>query len=146
MRGRSPWCAAVVAVALAAVPLSAVAEDAGPGAALDGTWRIVSIGAGFLDPAVTGKTPQIVFDAGESRFAATVGCNQFAGGYDRSGGAFAFDAAVISTKMLCPDPLGALEADFAAMLPEVRGIAVADGAAALLDADGAARAILIAVE
>lgn len=141
----------IAAVRLQAIALAGTLAIASPPSAqaqvpAGGAWRIVSVGPVFLVPAPQGRVPEIVFDADEERFGASLGCNRFAGGYSTAEGGLRFAEAIAATKMLCPPPLDTLETAFAAMLAEVRGFAEAGGAAALLDGDGAALAILVAAE
>jgi len=80
-------------------------------AALAGTyWRIVRLGEASVSPTAGRREPHLLLRAEDERkrFAATVGCNQMAGGYSADGEAIRFTQAA-STLMACPPPLDALE-------------------------------------
>jgi putative lipoprotein len=99
-------------------------------------WRLASLAGAPLPPEA--RDPVIRFDAGAhgATFAASAGCNRFAGTVRIDGDALAFGPAR-STRMACPPPLDAAEAALSdALARAVRW--QADGATLrLFDASGA---------
>ncbi len=89
---------------------------------LDTPWRITQLGETILDldqlpVGMTPKEPQLILSAENSRFSATVGCNQLAGGYQLDGNALTFTQPM-TTLMACPPPLDQWERDLATVLDQ----------------------------
>lgn len=101
-------------------------------------WRIVSLGDATLTPQPDGQEPYLLLRQAEdeTRFAATVGCNRFMGGYTLADDALTLGPAA-TTMMACPPPLDSYERQLAEVLGAARSH-LQDGAAlTLLDGQGA---------
>lgn len=98
---------------LALIPVSAPAAPAIAG--ID--WRITALGGQPLPPEA--RDPVLRFEAGHdgATFAASAGCNRFAGTARIEGDGLSFGPAR-ATRMACPPPLDAAEAALAAALGE----------------------------
>lgn len=118
-----------------------VSADAAPGiaagatvAGLDGTeWRFAQVDGAAVPPAVT-ATLRFRGDHVSGR----AGCNTYGAQYRIADDGSASFSQVLSTKMACLEPAGAMQVErqvFSA-LPEVARIELRDGGLALLDARG----------
>lgn len=106
-------------------------------------WRIVRLAGEKVGPVEGHREPHLLL-ATESRFRATVGCNQIVGGYDLDGGALKFGAAA-STMMACPPPLDELERRLAETLKRTARWRINSQFLELEDGDGKAIALLQSV-
>jgi putative lipoprotein len=110
---------------------------AAPETGLAGTeWRLTALGGAPLPPEA--RDPELVFivEGGETRFAASAGCNRFAGGARIDGPSLAFGPAM-STRMACPPPLDAAETALADALERAARWETDGATLRLLDAEGA---------
>jgi heat shock protein HslJ len=107
-------------------------------------WRIVKLGDQAVGAVVGRREPHLLLTAGEPRFRATVGCNQLAGGYERSGETIRFGPAA-ATRMACAPPLDALESRLAEALRNTEKWRIHGQFLELTDRDGRSVALLQAV-
>jgi heat shock protein HslJ len=128
------------AAAIVARPgLAASQPPPTPGAVLGGTaWNLVEMG-GTADFARI--VPTIAFGA-DGRVSGFAGCNRFSGTYDTDGPTLTV-SRLATTKIACPRPASAVEADYLAALDGVttwaidsEGRLTLDGAVLLLFASG----------
>ncbi len=97
-----------------------------------GVWNISVIGE---KAAIFPSRTELVFFP-DGRISASVGCNRFIGGYRRHGG-FLSIGRVASTRMGCPDDLGAQENLFSRVLGQIDGYSLnADSTRLTLTAAG----------
>ncbi|HSG07739.1 MAG TPA: META domain-containing protein [Longimicrobiales bacterium] len=77
---------------------------------LEGTeWRLVSLPGAADVPS--GAEATLLLDPDTRRSSGSTGCNRFGGGYALEGGRLTLGLSTL-TRMACPGPLAALEADF----------------------------------
>jgi putative lipoprotein len=116
---------------LALIPVSAPAAPAITG--ID--WRITALGGRPLPPEA--RDPVLRFEPGmdSARFAASAGCNRFAGTVRIEADTLAFGPAA-TTRMACPPPLDAAEAALATALGETARWAIDGNTLRLSDAGG----------
>lgn len=109
-------------------------------------WRLVRLGDEKLAPAEGEREPHLTLRKadGESRYSATVGCNQMIGGYEVAGDRITFSMGA-STKMACPGELGAREDRFVQVLNGTRKWRIVGNTMQLLDESGASLALFEAV-
>ncbi len=93
---RSPAFALALVLAVTALP--AAAETAGATG-----WTLVSVGGAAAQPG-----GRIAFSADGAVFGTT-GCNRFNGTAASAPGMVTFNAPFATTRMFCPDPMGAQE-------------------------------------
>lgn len=111
----------------------------------DTYWRIDTLMGAPVRPQENPREPHIVLQSGpESRYRATVGCNQIIGRYDTQGDTLTF-AGGASTMMACPQPLDALERQLRDILDQTAQVRLEGQTMALLDETGAPIAALTAV-
>lgn len=103
-------------------------------------WRIVSLDAEMVGPVEGHREPHLLLSS-ESRFRATVGCNQMVGGYHLDGQALSFGAAA-ATMMACPPPLDDLERRLADTLQRTARWRINAQFLELEDVDGKSIALL----
>jgi uncharacterized lipoprotein YbaY/heat shock protein HslJ len=108
-------------------------------------WRIVSLEGTPLMVAEGAREPHVIFRAEESAYAATVGCNQVNGGFERTGGAGLTLKPGAMTMMACPPPLDTAERQMIDVFGRTATFRILGPTMALLDADGAVIAHLEAV-
>lgn len=78
-------------------------------AALPNTyWRIVKLMGEPVPVVDNRREPHLILRGGESRYSATVGCNQLIGTWEAAGDRLTFTTGA-STLMACPPPLDARE-------------------------------------
>jgi putative lipoprotein len=106
-------------------------------------WRITALDGAPLPSEA--RDPVLRFETGEGEapFAASAGCNRFAGTASIQGDTLAF-GPVRATRMGCPPPLDTAEAALSAALGETLRWEIADGTLRLSDAQGAVRIEAIA--
>lgn len=135
------------------LPLAAQ-EDEGPvdvaqetQATLQNTiWRIDVLDGETLPVGTSDASPQLVVQAGARRtFRATLGCNQFRGGYGLEHGKIVRFRPGASTRAACPAPLDRLEVQFLQALSEIESYEIDGDTLALKDAAGEVRLRLTAV-
>ncbi len=109
-------------------------------------WRLVKLGEEKLAPAEGEREPRLTLRKadGETRYAATVGCNQLMGRYEVAGDRITFSMGA-STKMACPGELGAREDRFVQVLNGTRQWRIVGNTMQLLDESGASLALFEAV-
>ncbi|HET9835336.1 MAG TPA: META domain-containing protein [Rhodanobacteraceae bacterium] len=132
-------------VLVLAAALSACA-GAGPQASVPGPlrlagtqWRFVRLDGHKVPPAVKAT---LVFES-NGHVSGRAGCNSYGGPWSASNGALHF-GGMISTKMACLQPAGAMQAEqavFAALREAVRA-QMRDGRLILLNANGDPLALL----
>jgi heat shock protein HslJ len=98
-------------------------------------WRLTALGGATVPPEA--REAILRFDAGMdgASFAASVGCNRFAGQVRIARDTLAFGPAR-STRMACPPPLAAAEAALSAALTATAGWRIEGATLLLLDAAG----------
>lgn len=101
----------------------------------DTYWRIVRLGKTDIKSAAGGREPHLVLEEGETRFSATVGCNQLVGGFTRTGDKLSF-GPVATTMMACPPPLDDWEQLLSKTLAATTSWRVNGQALELLDSTG----------
>ena len=102
-------------------------------------WRIVRLGDDVL-PRTLGREPRLMLRQNESRYSATVGCNQLIGAYTVEGTSLSFSRGA-ATKMACPPPLDRIEQMLVAALGETRTFRIYGETLELYDARGASLAL-----
>ena len=113
---------------------------------LTGTvWRIQSVGEVSVPWSPPAREPFVMFNAADSRFNASVGCNTLLGGFDAADGGALSIGPLASTMMACPDELAGQEAALSAALEATDGYGIGGQTLRLFDADGATTAELRAV-
>ena len=111
----------------------------------DTYWRIDTLMGAPVRPQDNRREPHIVLQSGpDSRYRATLGCNQLIGRYDADGADLTF-AGGASTMMACPPPLDALERQLHDILNQTAQVRLEGQTMALLDDTGAPIAGLTAV-
>jgi heat shock protein HslJ len=95
---------------------------------LDGSMRDIASEAADL-PAVT-----LRLEDGTAN--GTAGCNDYSGAYEIGDDTLSFTGELALTRMMCEEPVMALEQTYLALLPTVAGWAVDDYTLTLTDADG----------
>jgi len=111
----------------------------------DTHWRNDTLMGAPIRPQENRREPHIVLQSGpDSRYRATVGCNQLIGRYDAEGETLPF-AGGASTMMACPPPLDALERQLRGILDQTAQVRLEGQTMALLDDTGAPIAGLTAV-
>lgn len=111
----------------------------------DTYWRIDMLLGDAVAPMENRREPHVVLQSGpDSRFRATVGCNQLIGRYTADGAALAFDGAA-STRMACPPPLDRLERQLRDVLDRTADMRLEGQTLQLIDSAGAPLATLSAV-
>jgi len=144
MEGGRPIPTVVVRRFLGLFP-SQSCERAMSEAALPNTyWRLVKL-EGEPVPAVDGRRePHLILRGGESRFAATVGCNQLVGTWHVEGDRLTFTGGA-STLMACPSPLDARETKLKRVLADTHGWRISGQVLELFDRSGTSIAVFEAV-
>jgi len=107
-------------------------------------WRIVKLEDEPVPAVDNRREPHLILRGGESRYAATVGCNQLVGNYEVAGDRLTF-AGGATTLMACPPPLDAREDTLKQVLAATRGWRINGQVLELFDVEGAAIATLEAV-
>jgi heat shock protein HslJ len=144
MEGGGEEPTVVVDRLVAVWPGQSCAQAMGDASLTETYWRIHRLGE--LEPGVADgrREPHLILRSSQGGFAATVGCNQMAGGFELDGAGLRF-GAVAATLMACPPPLDAAERALAETLEQTRTWRVNGHALELFDADGAPIALLEAV-
>jgi heat shock protein HslJ len=122
-------------------------ERARADAALVNTyWRIVRLGDTPVAAADKQREPQLILakEGQETRYRATVGCNQFVGAANVTGTSLTFKQGA-ATQMACVPPFDALEKALSETLRRTRRYAITGGTLELLDESGRSLALLEAV-
>ncbi len=107
-------------------------------------WRIIKLGADDIHVSEGRREPHLILRLGEPMFAATVGCNQLAGGYELTGPTLHFRAGA-STMMACSPPLDRLEQSLGEVLTNTRSWRIHAQFLELFDEGGQPIALLQAV-
>jgi len=111
----------------------------------DTYWRIDTLMGAPVRPQENRREPHVILQSGpDSRYRATLGCNQLIGRYDADGADLTF-AGGASTMMACPRPLDALERQLHDILNQTAQVRLEGQTMALLDDTGAPIAGLTAV-
>jgi heat shock protein HslJ len=96
------------------------------------SWRVNKING-----ADVGLERQAFFEFAKGRFSGTIGCNRMSGSFSYKDKKLTF-GPMMSTRMGCPDPIGAQEMAFAAVLGSIASMAFpGDGSVVLTGKDGA---------
>jgi copper homeostasis protein (lipoprotein) len=89
-------------------------ERAMSDASLENTyWRLLSLAGEPVSTPAGAREAHLVLDDTQQRVAGVAGCNRFTGSYTLDGDTLLFSPLAM-TRMLCPPPLDAVEAAFAA--------------------------------
>jgi heat shock protein HslJ/uncharacterized lipoprotein NlpE involved in copper resistance len=116
-----------------------------PAATLRNTyWRIVTLAGEPIAVEEGRREPYLLLRLDESRFAATVGCNQLLGGFETTGTTLRFRPGP-TTMMACPPPLDARERTLVETLAATASYRLDGTALALLGPDGRTLATFEAV-
>lgn len=107
-------------------------------------WKILRLGSAEIVPTEGAADPHLTLHESEMKFAATVGCNNMAGGFAVSGDRLVFSGPA-STMKACPPPLDEWERQLSLVLTETAGWRVDGQALELIDADGGTLALFQAV-
>lgn len=107
-------------------------------------WRILRLGDAEVGPSPERREPSLILREGESRFAATIGCNQLTGRYVQADGHLRFVPAAI-TAATCPAPLDDWERKLEGVLADTAGWRIKGQSLQLLDETGEQLALLQAV-
>ncbi len=107
-------------------------------------WKILRLGDTEIAPGDGRREPNLILREGEPRFTATVGCNQITGSYAVAADRLTFGEAAM-TKMLCPEPLDAWEAQLVDVLQAAATWRIDGQTLELLDAADEPLALLQAV-
>jgi heat shock protein HslJ len=99
-------------------------------------WKVLSIFDSPINVPSDGKDPHIILLAEESRYTATVGCNQFMGSYVLDGSRVTFGRGAASTRVACWEPQAKWEELLRALIADTRGWKITNGMLRLLDAEG----------
>ncbi len=99
-------------------------------------WRLLSLGGDPLPPEAREAVFRLEAGADGATFAASAGCNRFAGSARLAGDTLVFGPAR-STRMGCPPPLAAAEAALSAALAETARWEIDGTTLRLRDAAGA---------
>jgi putative lipoprotein len=108
-------------------------------------WRIASLDGMALTVVDGNREPHVIFRTEEGAFAATVGCNQMNGGFERTGDSSLSLRPGAMTMMACPPPLDTAERQMVDVFGRTAGFRILGPTMALLDADGVVIAHLEAV-
>jgi uncharacterized lipoprotein YbaY/heat shock protein HslJ len=108
-------------------------------------WRIASLDGTPLTVVDGNREPHVIFRTKEGAFAATVGCNQMNGGFERTGEGALMLRPGAMTMMACPPPLDTAERQLVDVFGRTAGFRILGPTMALLDADGGVIAHLEAV-
>lgn len=107
-------------------------------------WKILRLGDTEVAAGEGFREPNLILREGDTRFSATIGCDQMSGSYALDGGHLAFGNSV-ATLMACPPPLDTWEMLLARVLAETAGWRIDGQTLELLDARGKALALMQAV-
>ncbi len=98
-------------------------------------WRIVALEDEPVPVVDNRREPHLILRGTESRYAATVGCNQLIGGYEIAGDRLTFSGGA-TTLMACPPPLDAREEGLKRVLGATRSWRIDGQVLELFDDDG----------
>lgn len=107
-------------------------------------WRILRLGDAEVGPAPGRRDPSLMLREGESRFTATVGCNQLTGHYAQTDDHLSF-APAMTTVAACPAPLDDWEQKLGVALTRTVSWRIKGQSLQLLDGAGEQVALLQAV-
>ncbi|WP_424931403.1 META domain-containing protein [Amaricoccus macauensis] len=100
-------------------------------------WKILSLYGSEITAAEGGKEPHMILLDEESRFTATVGCNQFMGTYDLTDeDAISFGPGAASTRMACLNELQEWETLLSDVISNAAGLQISGEELVLLDTAG----------
>lgn len=120
-------------------------ERAGGTASLTNTyWKILRLGGTEVVTGEGRREPNLMLRQDDTRFSATVGCNQFAGRYGVSGDRLRFEG-VAGTRMACTAALAAWETQFQALLSNAASYRIDGQTLELFDAAGMSLGLFQAV-
>jgi heat shock protein HslJ len=99
-------------------------------------WKILSLEGQKISATEVSKDPHLVLMSNETRFTASVGCNQLMGTYNVSSAhRISFSDSVSSTMVACREPLDAYEAMLAAVIDDTVAFRIDGSQLTLLDAE-----------
>lgn len=120
-------------------------ERAGGPASLTNTyWKILRLGGTEVVTGEGRREPNLMLRQDDTRFSATVGCNQFAGRYSVDGDRLRFEG-VAGTRMACTPALAAWEEQFQILLNTVTSFRIDGQTLELFDAAGKSLGLFQAV-
>ena len=122
----------VLAPALIACTAMPLAPGAPPPTLNDTTWTLATL-TGLTLPAAA--APTLRFEAG--RVQGSDGCNRYGGPFTANEGRLQIGPHLMSTRMACPEPVGATAAAFTAALERARSYRFEGLALVLMDDGGA---------
>lgn len=109
----------------------------------DTAWTLASLPGPTSHTGTNAPLATLRFEAGRAQ--GSDGCNRYGGAYTAStDGRLQFGPQLVSTRMACPEPMGALASAFNAALLATQAYRVDGGQLLLLGADGATLATLAA--
>jgi len=100
-------------------------------------WLIRRLGSAELPADEDGEPKWLLLDGDAQRFTATVGCNQFVGGFDQDETGLRF-GSVAATMMACAAPVDTWEAALTGVLDRTAGYRIEGTTLELFDRDGEA--------
>jgi heat shock protein HslJ len=107
-------------------------------------WKILRLGDTEVEAGEGRREPNLILREGDSRFTATVGCNQVTGGYRLDDDRLSFGLPA-ATMMACPPPLDDWERRLGEMLIRTAAWRIDGQTMELLDAGGEPLALFQAV-
>jgi heat shock protein HslJ len=117
------WCAVGVLLPLVAACGGDDASGSTDGADVEGTVWVLDEFAG--EPVPDGVEVTLEYDG--ANVAGSGGCNQYNGGASFDDGAVEISPGLATTRMLCEEPVMAVEGQYLTLLPTADGFSVDDG-------------------
>ncbi|WP_424927419.1 META domain-containing protein [Amaricoccus tamworthensis] len=105
-------------------------------------WKFSKLGMTMLGDDYPAAEPHLVLRSEESRFSATVGCNQIMGSFALNGESLTFGPGAASTLMACEGELSDNEEILGEVLKETRSWDITDDQLQLFDEEGNCIALL----
>lgn len=106
--------------------------DAGAGQVQDTVWVLSELGG----ESVAAEITVTAMFGEDGRLAGSSGCNNYSTSYTVDGQSMTIDPMIMSTMMMCPEPIMEVETDYLAALPNVAGFEVSGDTLVLSDSDG----------
>ncbi|MEM8571696.1 MAG: META domain-containing protein [Pseudomonadota bacterium] len=108
-------------------------------------WKITSLFETTVIATGEGREPHMILLEEDSRFTATVGCNQLVGSFELSGQTIDFGPGASSTQMACVAEQAKWESLLLEMIVEANGWRITNGELNLLDVTGSNIAVFESV-
>jgi uncharacterized lipoprotein YbaY/heat shock protein HslJ/uncharacterized lipoprotein NlpE involved in copper resistance len=107
-------------------------------------WKILRLGETEVAAGQGRREPNLILRAGAPQFTATVGCNQFTGGFELQSDRLVFESPA-TTRMACPAPLDTWERQLGSVIERTASWRIDGQTLELLDAGGSPLALFQAV-